>query len=151
MRSLRAGAACALLSLGLASCSMESGTGYIEIKSIPPSPLVPLYLDAVKLDPFRNGNALLRHRVGLSKLQNRRRGRLPCCALQHRREEESHNQRHHIGHEPSAALPMRAHQRHRCKRDPHLHRVAHFMVGMTNSAPSLVPEGQRAVTVFVLV
>ena len=27
----------------------------------------------------------------------------------------------------------------------------HFIVGMTNSAPSLVPEGQRAVTVLVLV
>ena len=30
-------------------------------------------------------------------------------------------------------------------------RVSHFIVGMTNSAPSLVPEGQRAVTVLVLV
>jgi len=27
----------------------------------------------------------------------------------------------------------------------------YFMVGMTNSAPSLVPDGQRAVTVLVLV
>ncbi len=27
----------------------------------------------------------------------------------------------------------------------------HRIVGMTNSAPSLIPEGQRAVTVFVLV
>ena len=30
-------------------------------------------------------------------------------------------------------------------------RSAHFIVGMTNSAPSLVPDGQRDVTVFVLV
>ena len=30
-------------------------------------------------------------------------------------------------------------------------RRGHFMVGMMNSAPSLVPEGQRAVTVLVLV
>ena len=29
--------------------------------------------------------------------------------------------------------------------------LPYFMVGMTNSAPSLVPEGQRAVTVLVLV
>ena len=29
--------------------------------------------------------------------------------------------------------------------------LPHFIVGMTNSAPSLVPEGQRAVTVLVLV
>ena len=28
---------------------------------------------------------------------------------------------------------------------------AHFIVGMTNSAPSLMPEGQREVTVLVLV
>ena len=27
----------------------------------------------------------------------------------------------------------------------------YFIVGMTNSAPSLTPDGQRAVTVFVLV
>jgi len=29
--------------------------------------------------------------------------------------------------------------------------VSHFMVGMTNSAPCLIPDGQRAVTVLVLV
>ena len=29
--------------------------------------------------------------------------------------------------------------------------LAHRIVGMTNSAPSLVPDGQRAVTVLVLV
>jgi hypothetical protein len=30
-------------------------------------------------------------------------------------------------------------------------RCVYFMVGMTNSTPSLTPDGQRAVTVFVLV
>ena len=29
--------------------------------------------------------------------------------------------------------------------------LGYFIVGMTNSAPSLTPEGQRAVTVFVFV
>ncbi len=29
--------------------------------------------------------------------------------------------------------------------------LSHFIVGMTNSAPCLMPEGQRAVTVSVLV
>ena len=29
--------------------------------------------------------------------------------------------------------------------------VTHFMVGIENSASSLMPDGQRAVTVFVLV
>jgi hypothetical protein len=69
VRFPRTGPACALVALGLVACSLESGTGYIEIKAIPPSPLVPLYLDSVKLDPIRNGDALLRHKVGLSKLQ----------------------------------------------------------------------------------
>ncbi len=32
-----------------------------------------------------------------------------------------------------------------------LMRCGYFIVGMTNSAPSLVPDGQRAVTVLVLV
>jgi hypothetical protein len=32
-----------------------------------------------------------------------------------------------------------------------MHRAVHFIVGMMNSAPSLVPEGQRDVTVLVLV
>jgi hypothetical protein len=29
--------------------------------------------------------------------------------------------------------------------------MSHFMVGITNSAPCLIPDGQRAVTVLVLV
>jgi hypothetical protein len=63
------GPGCALVALVLAACGFDSGTGYIEIKSVPPSPLVPLYLDSVKLDPIRNGDALLRHKVGVSRLQ----------------------------------------------------------------------------------
>ena len=57
------------LLLVLASCSADSGTGYIEIKFTPPSPATALYLDTVKLDPIKNGTALLRQKVGLSKLQ----------------------------------------------------------------------------------
>jgi hypothetical protein len=74
VRFLSSGPGCALLAMGLASCSIESGTGYIEIKSIPPCPLVALYLDTVKRDPLRNGNVLLRHRVGVSKPQTEGEG-----------------------------------------------------------------------------
>jgi len=57
-----------LTAVALASCG-DSGAGYIEIKSAPPSAAIPLYLDSVKLEPLRNGNALLRQKVGVSKLQ----------------------------------------------------------------------------------
>jgi hypothetical protein len=63
------GLAVPLLALVLASCSADSGAGYIEIKSTPPSLAMPLYLDSVKLDPIRSGTALLRQKVGVSKLQ----------------------------------------------------------------------------------
>jgi hypothetical protein len=58
-----------LLAVLLASCSGDNGAGYIEIKSTPPSMNIPLYLDTVRLDPIKNGTALLRQKVGLSKLQ----------------------------------------------------------------------------------
>lgn len=69
MRPLAAGPAGALLALALTSCNADNGAGYIEIKSVPPSAAVALYLDSVKLAPLRNGNALLRQKVGMSKLQ----------------------------------------------------------------------------------
>jgi hypothetical protein len=59
----------ALLAFVLASCSVDNGASYIEIKSTPPSAVIPLYLDSVKLDPIKNGTALLRQKVGASKLQ----------------------------------------------------------------------------------
>jgi hypothetical protein len=37
------------------------------------------------------------------------------------------------------------------RREPTAHALPYFMVGMTNSAPCLIPDGQRAVTVLVLV
>lgn len=57
------------LLLGLVGCDLESGAGYVEIKAVPPAAPVALYLDSVKLDPLRNGNALLRQKVGTAKLQ----------------------------------------------------------------------------------
>jgi hypothetical protein len=62
------------LALALAACNMDSSVGYIEIKAFPSSSAVALYLDSVRLDPPRNGNALLRQKVGLSKLQTNGEG-----------------------------------------------------------------------------
>jgi hypothetical protein len=58
----------AVSALALTSCNIDSGAGYVEIKAIPPSASIPLYLDQVKLDPLRNGNAVLRQKVGTAKL-----------------------------------------------------------------------------------
>jgi hypothetical protein len=54
--------------IALTSCNFEAGTGYVEIKAVPASASVPLYLDQVKLEPLRNGNAVLRQKVGTTKL-----------------------------------------------------------------------------------
>ncbi len=69
MRLLTGGLAGALLVLGLTSCNIDNSVGYVEIKAVPASAVVPLYLDSVKLEPLRNGNAVLRQKVGMSKLQ----------------------------------------------------------------------------------
>jgi hypothetical protein len=69
VRPLACGWPGALLAVGLTSCNIDSSAGYIEIKSAPPSAAVALYLDSVKLEPLRNGSALLRQKVGMSKLQ----------------------------------------------------------------------------------
>lgn len=55
--------------LALAGCNMETSTGYVEIKTIPAAAPPALYLDAVKLEPIRNGNAVLKQKVGTVKLQ----------------------------------------------------------------------------------
>ena len=108
----------------LASCNIDGGEGYVEIKAVPPSASIPLYLDQAKLEPLRNGNAVLRQKVGTAKLQTDMRWRRPHgLAVQYRGEEEPHHQRDGFGHEPPAALPVRAHQRHRHGRQPDVHRV----------------------------
>jgi hypothetical protein len=69
-------AAGGLAALALTSCNIDSGAGYVEIKAIPPSASVPLYLDQVKLEPLRNGNAVLRQKVGTAKLMTDVDGRM---------------------------------------------------------------------------
>src|SRR5262245_43628967 len=60
--------ALAALALLLTACNIDSGNGYVEIKAIPPSASIPLYLDQTRLEPLRNGNAVLRQKVGTLKL-----------------------------------------------------------------------------------
>jgi len=69
VRSIGARSAAVLSILALTSCNLETGTGYVEIKAVPPSASIPLYLDQVRLEPLRNGNAVLRQKVGTAKLQ----------------------------------------------------------------------------------
>jgi hypothetical protein len=59
----------ALALVGLAACNLDGGMGYVEIKTVPASASLPLYLDSVKLEPPRNGNAVLRQKAGIAKLQ----------------------------------------------------------------------------------
>ncbi len=73
MRASAGGVAAALLALALASCN-DGGAGYVEIKAVPATAVVPLYLDSVKLEPLRNGNAVLRQSVGTAKLQTEAAG-----------------------------------------------------------------------------
>jgi hypothetical protein len=53
----------------LAACSIDSSVGYVEIKTIPVSTNLALYFDTMKLEPMRNGTAVLRQKVGTIKLQ----------------------------------------------------------------------------------
>ena len=62
-------AAGALVLLTLAACDFVDGAGYVEIRMIPASATLALYLDQNKLEPMRNGNAVLRQRVGTAKLE----------------------------------------------------------------------------------
>jgi hypothetical protein len=68
-RSLIAALVGALALPALVGCDLDGGSGYLEIKAIPPAPALTLYLDQVKLDPIRNGNAVLREKPGTAKLQ----------------------------------------------------------------------------------
>jgi len=63
------GAAACGVALVLAACGIESNVGYVEIRTIPASTNLALYFDTVKLEPMRNGNAVLRQKVGTVRLQ----------------------------------------------------------------------------------
>ena len=62
--------ASALLLPVLAGCG-ESDVGYVEIKTVPVlmGSQSAIYLNSVKLDPLKNGVAVLRERVGTADIQ----------------------------------------------------------------------------------
>ncbi len=54
--------------IALAACTPKDA-GYVEIKTVPvANATAALYLDSVKLDPLKNGSAVLRQSVGTAKL-----------------------------------------------------------------------------------
>ena len=61
--------AAGLILTALAGCNFDNSVGYVEIKTSPVSIAPALYLGTVKLDPPRNGVAVLREKVGTMKLQ----------------------------------------------------------------------------------
>jgi hypothetical protein len=70
VRGARVKLATALALLALTACDLGGGFGYVEIKLTPAGPQVPLYVDSVKLEAIRSGNAVLRQKVGTVKLQS---------------------------------------------------------------------------------
>ena len=60
---------CAALSLAALAACTPTDVGYVEIKTVPvATPTATFYLDSVKLEPPKNGTAVLRQRVGTAKL-----------------------------------------------------------------------------------
>jgi hypothetical protein len=62
----------ALLSLlALAACNLETGSGFVQIKTVPVASISQpaLYFDSTRLEPLRHGEAVLTRKVGTTKLQ----------------------------------------------------------------------------------
>jgi hypothetical protein len=57
--------------LALAACNLQSGTGFVQIKTVPVSAISQpaLYFDSTRLEPLRNGEAVLTRKVGTIRLQ----------------------------------------------------------------------------------
>jgi hypothetical protein len=55
------------LALSLAAC-LIGDAGYVEIRTVPVAATAALYLNFIKLDPLKNGSAVLRQSVGIAKL-----------------------------------------------------------------------------------
>jgi hypothetical protein len=64
-------ASVAVVGAVIVACRPSADVGYVEIKTVPSAlPIhTALYLDSTKLAPIKNGNAVLRQRVGTLKLQ----------------------------------------------------------------------------------
>jgi hypothetical protein len=64
-------ASVAVVGAVIVACRPSADVGYVEIKTVPSAlPIhTAFYLDSIKLAPIKNGNAVLRQRVGTLKLQ----------------------------------------------------------------------------------
>jgi hypothetical protein len=80
--SLALTALASLALIALAACTPKDA-GYVEIKTVPVAgTTTALYLDAVKLDPLKNGTAVLRQGVGTTKLAtDGAAGKLALCDI----------------------------------------------------------------------
>jgi hypothetical protein len=76
-------AAAAVALMALAACTPKEA-GYVEIKAVPVAPTIAtaFYLDSVKLEPLKNGTAVLRQGVGTAKLAtDGAGGKLALCDI----------------------------------------------------------------------
>jgi hypothetical protein len=64
-------ATAAVVGAAIVACRPSSEVGYVEIKTVPVTPLAStaLYLDSTKLDSIKKGSTVLRQPVGTLKLQ----------------------------------------------------------------------------------
>jgi len=74
-----------LAAVALSGCENKDGNGFVQIKAVPASVVTPpaFYLDSVKLDPLKKGEAVLSRRVGTTKLQVEAPGgnMFPLCEI----------------------------------------------------------------------
>ena len=79
-------ASAAIVGAVTVACRPSGDVGYVEIKTVPAAPVTQaaLYLDSTRLAPIRQGNALLRQRVGTLKLQADAFGgaKAPLCEIE---------------------------------------------------------------------
>src|SRR5580658_5517805 len=64
-------ATAAVVGAAIVACRPSSEVGYVEIKTVPVTPLASavLYLDSAKLEPIKKGSTVLRQPVGRLKRQ----------------------------------------------------------------------------------
>jgi hypothetical protein len=84
LRSFTAGLVIALTAV---ACQPTVDVGYVEIKTVPTSTNASqptFYLDTVKVDPLKKGNAVLTQRIGTFKLATDGSGghQLPICEVE---------------------------------------------------------------------
>ncbi len=75
-----------IVGAAIVACRPSGDVGYVQINTVPAAPLTQaaLYLDATRLDPIRQGTALLRQPVGRLRLQAASYGGTlaPLCDIQ---------------------------------------------------------------------